>query len=451
MQKHIQLLLFFLLPTTCIVNAKNKIDSTSHPISKWVFKVGVNFVDNSGEAIIKSPFNSFERLASGDISSKMNIPLKIDTDYRFNESFGVGLSGSINQWIAGKGVIDGKLLTENQNYFAFDANLKIYIDELFNRAISADWIDLYFNLGIGYFKINEGGTSFNFGSEINLWLSESVGLNFGAVAKMALNSEPEIYDTNHAQYSIGLAYRLKTKKKYSDMDNDGIPDIDDDCPNNPGTENNNGCTDELSLKEPEEEEEEKQKEEKIIPVKKEVIIVDTDGDGIIDSVDNCPNIIGLPIHNGCPILDTDGDGIINSIDKCPEVIGVVSNNGCPESTIEENNSKIKKLSKRIEFNSGKDTFTQETFLALQSIVLFVNEYPNSKFRIEGHTDSIGSYKRNRILSKSRADAVKQYLIDNGVPAYNLQSIGKGEKFPLANNMYKAGRKMNRRVEIIQVN
>lgn len=455
MKKDTQLLLFSLLFCVFSLKAKNKIDSTSHPISKWVFKVGVNFVDNSGETLIRNPFNSSDKLAFGDFSSELNIPFKIDTEYRFNESFGFGLSGSTNQWIAGKGIIDGELLTENQNYFAIDANLKVYVDELFNRAISADWIDLSFNLGIGYFKINEGGASFNYGPEINLWLSESIGINFGAQGKVALKSEPKLYDTNHLQYSFGLAYRFKDKNINKDIDNDGILDINDDCPNLFGSIAKHGCPDDLSLENNTEEIIKKQIKEEIANLKKEIItnevtIIDTDGDGIIDSVDNCPTIIGLPIHNGCPISDTDGDGIIDSIDECPKTVGIASNNGCPTSSIEENNAKIKKISKRIEFDPGKSIFTQKTYLALQDIISYLNEFPNSKFRIEGHTDNIGSYESNRILSQKRADAVKEYLINNGIPAYNLEAIGKGEIYPLETNMYKSGRRVNRRVEIIQI-
>lgn len=63
-----------------------------------------------------------------------------------------------------------------------------------------------------------------------------------------------------------------------------------------------------------------------------VATVDTDGDGIIDAEDECPNTKGLKIYMGCKTksaFDKDGDGVANSKDTCPEVIGAASNNGCP--------------------------------------------------------------------------------------------------------------------------
>jgi OOP family OmpA-OmpF porin len=56
---------------------------------------------------------------------------------------------------------------------------------------------------------------------------------------------------------------------------------------------------------------------------------DTDGDGIVDSADACPTVVGLAKYNGCPIPDTDKDGINDELDKCPQVAGVAKYDGCP--------------------------------------------------------------------------------------------------------------------------
>lgn len=60
-----------------------------------------------------------------------------------------------------------------------------------------------------------------------------------------------------------------------------------------------------------------------------VLDKDTDGDGIVDDVDECPNEIGVAEYNGCPIPDTDGDGILDPDDECPETFGVEDYSGCP--------------------------------------------------------------------------------------------------------------------------
>ncbi|MEE9439379.1 MAG: thrombospondin type 3 repeat-containing protein, partial [Saprospiraceae bacterium] len=68
-----------------------------------------------------------------------------------------------------------------------------------------------------------------------------------------------------------------------------------------------------------------------LPVKKEIkeIKLDTDGDGVFDEVDLCPDIIGLAVLNGCP--DTDGDGIADHLDSCPTIFGLEAFKGCPDT------------------------------------------------------------------------------------------------------------------------
>jgi OOP family OmpA-OmpF porin len=58
-------------------------------------------------------------------------------------------------------------------------------------------------------------------------------------------------------------------------------------------------------------------------------VVDTDGDGITDSIDKCPTVPGLAINNGCLVSDRDGDGVVDQYDKCADVAGDVKNEGCP--------------------------------------------------------------------------------------------------------------------------
>ena len=77
----------------------------------------------------------------------------------------------------------------------------------------------------------------------------------------------------------------------------------------------------------------------------------------------------------------------------------------------------------------------------------LKEYPSSKFSIEGHTDSDGKDTLNQKLSEDRAAAVKNYLIENGVDAGRLTSVGYGETKPIASNKTKTGKAQNRRVEV----
>ena len=65
--------------------------------------------------------------------------------------------------------------------------------------------------------------------------------------------------------------------------------------------------------------------------------------------------------------------------------------------------------------------------------------------MQGFTDSIGSEAYNLKLSQRRADSVRQYLVDKGVPASRLDAVGKGEGSPIADNATAEGRAQNRRV------
>ncbi len=100
------------------------------------------------------------------------------------------------------------------------------------------------------------------------------------------------------------------------------------------------------------------------------------------------------------------------------------------------------------FDSGKSTIKQEAVDNFSKVVAFINTYPNKKVRIEGHTDSSGSNELNLQLSQERAEAVKALLIKNGIAAKNINAVGMGEEFPVAENTTKAGKAKNRRVEII---
>ncbi|MBT8255018.1 MAG: OmpA family protein [Bacteroidia bacterium] len=102
------------------------------------------------------------------------------------------------------------------------------------------------------------------------------------------------FGVKHFQHSAGIAFKFGGK----DTDGDGIYDRDDECPETPGLPEFNGCP-------------------------------DSDGDGIEDRNDACPNTPGLAEFNGCP--DTDGDGIADPQDACPTVPGLASMNGCPDA------------------------------------------------------------------------------------------------------------------------
>jgi outer membrane protein OmpA-like peptidoglycan-associated protein len=106
------------------------------------------------------------------------------------------------------------------------------------------------------------------------------------------------------------------------------------------------------------------------------------------------------------------------------------------------------LPQDILFASGSSSIQPGLRDDLRALANNVNVYANSTLQIIGHTDSDGEAAFNQQLSESRAFAVSNVLINDGVPASRVQSIGRGESQPVASNLNDAGKAQNRRVEIV---
>jgi outer membrane protein OmpA-like peptidoglycan-associated protein len=213
-----------------------------------------------------------------------------------------------------------------------------------------------------------------------------------------------------------------------DTDGDGIPDDVDACPNEPEDHKepdpNDGCP-----------------------------TIDRDGDGIPDSVDKCPDEPedkdGVQDADGCPETDADHDGIPDAKDACPKEPGQPDpdpkKNGCPKF-IHLEGSNVRVL-QQVHFQTASATILPDSFPMLQEIVLLLKANPDIKrLRIEGHTDNRGNADYNLDLSKRRAASVRQWLIDHGIATDRLESEGYGLTRPIATNDSDAGRAQNRRVE-----
>ena len=103
------------------------------------------------------------------------------------------------------------------------------------------------------------------------------------------------------------------------------------------------------------------------------------------------------------------------------------------------------------FATGQSTIVGANNSNLAKLAVFLNQYQDRTVLIEGHTDSVGAESSNMSLSQNRADAVKSYLVREGVAANRLQAMGKGEGSPISSNVTDTGRQQNRRVEVIIAN
>jgi outer membrane protein OmpA-like peptidoglycan-associated protein len=181
---------------------------------------------------------------------------------------------------------------------------------------------------------------------------------------------------------------------------------------------------------------------------------DTDKDGIPDSEDACPNEPGIrtddPKTNGCPDQDRDRDGIVNAEDACPDEPGPrdpdPKRNGCPKAFIKA--GKIEILD-QVKFKTGSAQILpgKDSDEILQAVFTILSQHPEiKKVRVEGHTDNQGGAALNKKLSKDRAASVVKWLVAHAIEPSRLTSQGFGPDRPIGDNKTEEGRRQNRRVE-----
>ncbi len=144
-----------------------------------------------------------------------------------------------------------------------------------------------------------------------------------------------------------------------------------------------------------------------------------------------------------PPRDSDGDGVIDADDDCPNTPSnyAVDENGCP-IMIEE----IARFELQVNFDFDEAEIRAEDMPEIAELAEFLNEYDGTMLHLEGHTDNVGTQLYNLDLSQRRADAVRNALIeDYGIAAGRVTAQGYGEQLPVADNDTEAGREANRRV------
>ena len=254
------------------------------------------------------------------------------------------------------------------------------------------------------------------------------------------NISPELYVSCNWALSKAVAQMFVDPAILRDSDGDGVPDHLDECPNTPkGVKvDDRGCP------------------------------LDTDGDGVPDYLDECPNTPkGVEVdEKGCP-FDTDGDGVPDYLDECPGTPkgAKVDERGCPLDTdgdgvpdyLDEcpGTPKGAKVDERgcwviseALFDYNKYQIKAEFYPHLDEIMTVLQENPTMVIEIQGHTDNVGSTQYNRRLSENRAKSVKNYLINKGINDQRLIAVGFGFSRPKTTNRTEEGKALNRRVELL---
>ena len=305
---------------------------------------------------------------------------------------------------------------------------------------------------------NDMDPAMHFGAGVKVPVDELMSVRFDVRDTMSQKNDSSNGTQTHSpELLLGLTFTLDRTKEAPpapppDADGDGLTDLVDQCPGQPGPaptgcppppdSDGDGVTDEVD-----------QCPQQPGPAPEGCPPPpDTDGDGLIDSEDKCPEEPSKE-PDGCPNLDPDGDGIPVGADKCPDQPetknGYEDTDGCPDELPDE----VKKFTgviQGIEFDFGKATIRPVSRKVLDGAAKLLVEYPDLKVLITGHTDNVGDRETNVNLSKDRAESVKTYLAGKGVIEERISTKGAGPDQPLVENDTPANRQKNRRIEFAVV-
>ena len=262
---------------------------------------------------------------------------------------------------------------------------------------------LYALVGLGYEKSNslsENDPYFNYGVGVKYSFNDTVGLRTDARHMLRFDG------MKHVMYTAGLTISFGANNKTIDTP----------------------------------------KENEVTQTKAIKVDLDSDNDGVLDINDNCPSSkSGIKVNNmGCAIiLDSDYDGVSNENDRCYNTPKgtKVNKNGCKiqDDTI----TSPENLNINFKTNSGE--IEQSDLNKFKKYVSYLNEVPSSKVSIDAYTDSLGSASYNKALSIKRANSAKKILISMGISEDRIITVGHGEDNPLTTNDTAKNRQKNRRV------
>jgi outer membrane protein OmpA-like peptidoglycan-associated protein len=223
----------------------------------------------------------------------------------------------------------------------------------------------------------------------------------------------------------------------ADNDKDGLIDSQDKCPNEPedmdGFEDYDGCPE-----------------------------LDNDKDGVLDAQDKCSGIAedkdGFQDEDGCPEPDNDQDKIPDLNDKCPgeaeSYNGFEDGDGCPDlSRTQLNTVPLEKrlLLKDVHFLGNTAELLPESYPSLDTLAERIKATTGVMVEIRGYWDAAAAELDGFRHSEARAKAVRQYLVSKGIPGNQVLARGMGSRNPIGNNKTAAGRRHNRRVEMVRLN
>ncbi|MCX2679662.1 OmpA family protein [Galbibacter sp. EGI 63066] len=180
----------------------------------WLLGIGFNVVDDMG---IKS-----RQYADVDDNWHMvPFPSRASVGYFLNNGLGFQLIGTYNHYKSGR-MVDGTELLGDRDYVGIDTQISYSLNRVFGHM---GWFDPYLAAGGGYTWVGDiGRPTLNAGGGSNIWLSDRVGINLNAVGKFSVKDREVA--TNHAQYSIGVVFKLTNSKGEELLTNENIVEVE---------------------------------------------------------------------------------------------------------------------------------------------------------------------------------------------------------------------------------
>lgn len=440
----------FLLITLFLISLS--ISTYAQEKSKWSIAAGYTIVDIRTPDHLSGMFRDYFNGKIEDLNA-VSYPSRIALERTLNNSLSLQLSGSYT--VIQRGFNWQENDPKSDDTFLYgDLKLKYDLNHLFGET---GWFDPFVFPGLGFSKYGEkSDMKVNVGYGANLWLNDNWGINLESSYNHNFKGTfpgSGGTATDFFQHNAGIVYRFG-KSEIKDRDGDGIADKKDNCPDEFGIAELQGCpkpiidTDNDGVFDNEDNcpEVAGTMENKGCPEK------DSDGDGIMDHKDKCPQVKGVLAEQGCPELDSDGDGIEDSKDDCPNDKGVATNFGCPEkpktsdiTPVIDDSTVLNQIRAHIiyfDFDSAiiKDSEKSK----LDNIYQYIQSLKNSyMFVIEGNTDVVGPESYNKMLGEKRSKAVIDYLVNKGLSKSIFEDISFGKSNPASMNQND----LNRRVEI----
>ncbi|WBU88793.1 OmpA family protein [Cellulophaga omnivescoria] len=171
--------------------------------SSWMFGLGYNFVDDSGDV--------FDELF--DVDKQWNsvaFPSRVSIGKYFESGIGLEAIGSYNKYKIGK-IVDGAVNLNETDYYAIDARVSYDLNKIIGQTA---WFDPYIGVGLGYTDANNNSRgTYNGVVGFRTWITDRIGLDFNSSGKWAMDKGDGV--TNHLQHAVGVVYQFKAEKELS--------------------------------------------------------------------------------------------------------------------------------------------------------------------------------------------------------------------------------------------